>query len=118
MAGEIVGIILFFITMIVLIVTYFKTRHNERMALINSGRTARIFDSTDTESNKALKFGLFFLSIGLGLFVGLIFDNIQQTEPAGVFVCSFIFGGLSLIYYHNYVERKAKPSYRDEDEIV
>jgi F0F1-type ATP synthase assembly protein I len=80
------------------------------MALINSGRTAKIFDSNDTESNKSLKTGLFLLSVGLGLLAGMVIDNILDTEPAGVFVCMLIFGGISLIYYHNYVERKGKAS--------
>ncbi|MBK8625007.1 MAG: hypothetical protein IPN86_05445 [Saprospiraceae bacterium] len=118
MASEIVGITFFFITIIVLIVTFFKTRHNERMALISSGRTAKIFDSNDTESNRSLKFGLLLLSLGLGLLVGLFFDNIFDTEPAGVFVSIFAFGGLSLIFYHFYVEKKVKAPFKDEDDIV
>jgi hypothetical protein len=118
MATEIIGITGFFITMIVFVVSYFKTRHTERMALINSGRTARIFDSSDTESNKALKFGLILLSIGLGLLVGLLVDRMLDSEPSGVFVSIFIFGGLSLIYYHNYVEGRVTPSIKSDDEIV
>lgn len=119
MAVPIVGITLTFITLIVFIVTYFKSRHTERMALIQSGRTARIFDSNSTESNKALKFGLFFLSIGLGLLTGIIIDNIVGDEPAAVFICMLIFGGISLIIYHNYIERKSKAGLRDEiDNIV
>jgi F0F1-type ATP synthase assembly protein I len=118
MASEIIGITGFFITMIVLVVTYFKTRHTERMALINSGRTARIFDANDGESNSALKLGLFLLSIGLGLLVGLTVDNILDTEPAGVFVCILIFGGVSLILYHSYVSGKDKEKIREMDEIV
>jgi hypothetical protein len=81
MASEIIATIGLFITLIVLIVTFFKTRHTERMALINSGRTARIFDEKDGESNGALKLGLFLLSIGLGLLIGMIVDSILQTEP-------------------------------------
>ncbi len=118
MATEIVGVTLSFITLIILIVNYFKTRHTERMALINSGRTAKIFDSNDTESNKSLKTGLFLLSVGLGLLAGMVIDNILDTEPAGVFVCMLIFGGISLIYYHNYIERKGKSNQAHEDDIV
>jgi F0F1-type ATP synthase assembly protein I len=118
MASEIIGITGFFITMIVLVVTYFKTRHTERMALINSGRTARIFDANEGESNSALKFGLLLLSIGLGLMVGLIVDNMLNTEPAGVFVCILIFGGVSLILYHSYASGKRKDKIKEIDEIV
>jgi F0F1-type ATP synthase assembly protein I len=118
MATEIIGITGFFITMIVLVVSYFKTRHSERMALINSGRTAKIFDSSDTETNKALKFGLFLLSIGLGLLVGLLVDRMLDSEPSGVFVSIFIFGGISLIYYHNYIESKNKTPFKDDEQMV
>ena len=48
----------------------------------------------------------------------MVIDDILDTEPAGVFVCILIFGGFSLIYYHNYVERKGKASRIEEDDIV
>jgi len=118
MASEIIGLTGFFITMIVLIVSYFKTRHRERMALINNGRTARIFDTNEGESYGSLKLGLLLLSIGFGLMIGLIFDSMFNTEPAGVFVSILILGGISLIFYHIYVSGKKKPEPDDVDEIV
>jgi FtsH-binding integral membrane protein len=118
MASEIIATIGLFITLIVLIVTFFKTRHTERMALINSGRTARIFDEKDGESNGALKIGLFILSIGLGLLIGMIVDSILQTEPAGVFVSILVLGGFSLIIYHFYIEGKRKERNSNPDELI
>ncbi|MBK9256249.1 MAG: hypothetical protein IPM42_12240 [Saprospiraceae bacterium] len=119
MASEIIGITGFFITMIVLIVSYFKTRHRERMALISSGRTADVLDSKDVESYSALKLGLLLLSIGLGLMIGLIFDSMFGTEPAGVFVSILILGGISLIFYHSYVSGKQKRELlQDVEDIV
>lgn len=106
MAAEIIAITGFFLTMIVLIITYFRTRHLERMALIQSDKTAKIFDADTSDSNNALKFGLLLLSIGLGLLIGIIFDNILDSEPAGVFVSILTLGGLSLIIYHFYIVRK------------
>ena len=94
MATEIVATTFFFITMIVLIVSYFRTRHTERMALINSGRTAKIFDKTDNDSNRTLKLGLFLLSIGFGLLIGLVFDHFLGTEPSGVFVSILILSNM------------------------
>ena len=118
MATEIIGTIGFFITMMVLIVSYFRTRHTERMALINSGRTAKIFDEKDGDSNGALKIGLFLLSIGLGLLIGLIVDNILDSEPAGSFVSILVLGGFSLIIYHFYIEGKRKERNSNPDELI
>jgi len=115
MATEIIGTVFFFVTLIVLIVSYFRTRHTERMALINSGRTAKIFDTRDNDSNRTLKLGLFLLSIGLGLLIGLVFDNYLGTEPAGVFVSILILGGISLIYYHRYVQTLPGTNHLDEN---
>ena len=118
MATEIIGITGFFITMIVFVVSFFKTRHTERMALINSGRTASIFDANSSESNSALKMGLFLLSIGLGLLVGLTVDRILNTEPAGTFISILTLGGISLILYHNYIEKNRKKDASHPDELV
>ncbi|MEY3419825.1 MAG: hypothetical protein RIR48_105 [Bacteroidota bacterium] len=118
MATEIIGTIGFFITMMVLIVSFFRTRHTERMALINSGRTAKIFDEKDGDSNGALKIGLFLLSIGLGLLIGLIVDNILGSEPAGSFVSILVLGGFSLIIYHFYIEGKRKERNSNPDELI
>lgn len=118
MASEIIGITGFFITLIVLVVSYFRTRHTERMALINSDRTAKIFDVNAGESNGALKLGLFLLAIGLGLLVGMIVDNILDTEPAGIFISILVLGGLSLILYHSYIEKNRKPDINGPEEMI
>ncbi|MBK7636300.1 MAG: DUF6249 domain-containing protein [Saprospiraceae bacterium] len=118
MASQIIATIGLFITLIVLIVTFFKTRHTERMALINSGRTARIFDEKDGESNGSLKVGLLLLSVGLGLLIGMIVDSILHTEPTGVFVSILVLGGMSLIIYHFYIEGKRKERIKDPEDMV
>jgi Flp pilus assembly protein TadB len=117
MASEILFIIFFFITMIVLIVNYFKTRHTERMALINSNKTSKIFDAGD-DSKRTLKLGLFLLSVGLGLLIGLIADKILGTEPAGSFISILILGGISLILYYSYIERNKNPLDANKDDLV
>lgn len=118
MASEILATIGLFVSLIVFIVSFFKTRHTERMALINSGRTAKIFDEKDGESNGTLKLGLFLLSVGLGLLIGLIVDNILGTEPAGSFVSILVLGGMSLIIYHFYIEGKRKERNSNPDDLI
>ena len=118
MVSEIIGMTGFFLTMIVLIVSYFRTRHIERMELIKNGKNATIFDANKSDSNGALKFGLLLLSIGLGLLIGLFYDQMFGTEPAGVFVCILILGGLSLIYYHRYIDQKPNNTLKDPEDLV
>ncbi|MBC7884645.1 MAG: hypothetical protein H7X99_04180 [Saprospiraceae bacterium] len=118
MASEIIGTIGIFLTLIVFLVTYFRTRHIERMALIKNEKTATIFNVNKSDSNGALKLGLLLLSIGIGLLIGLLIDNALGTEPAATFVSILICGGISLIFYHNYVENKNKSKQKDEDLLV
>lgn len=118
MASEIIGMTGFFITLIVLISMYFRTRHIERMELIKHGRPATIFKIGAKETNSTLKLGLLLLSIGLGLLIGLFVDHILGTEPAGVFVSILILGGLSLIFYHLYMDSKTKGQEKEEDLMV
>ncbi len=118
MASEIIGMTGFFITLIVLISMYFRTRHIERMELIKHGKPATIFRIGAKDTNNALKLGLLLLSIGLGLLIGLFVDSILGTEPAGVFVCILILGGISLIFYHIYMERKTKEEDKDDELMV
>lgn len=118
MASEIIGMTGFFITLIVFISMYFRTRHIERMELIKHGKPATIFKIGAKDTNSALKLGLLLLSIGFGLLIGLFVDYMFNTEPAGVFVCILILGGVSLIFYHLYMERKNKGDDKDDDLMV
>ena len=118
MASEIVALVGVFTSIIVLIIMYFRTRHIERMALIENDKTAQVFDTRSTDANTALKFGLLLLSIGLGLLIGLIFDNMLDTEPAGVFVSILTLGGLSLIIYHVYISAKNKSEKNQNQDLV
>ena len=118
MASEIIGMTGFFITLIVFISMYFRTRHIERMELIKHGKPATIFKVGASDSNSALKLGLLLLSIGFGLLIGLFVDYMFDTEPAGVFVCILILGGISLIFYHLYMEKKSSGEEKETDMMV
>lgn len=89
------------------IVYYYKSRHIERMALIENNKDASIFANTveDIKRQKtgsSLKVGLLFVGLGLGLILGVIIDTIFNCEPAGTFASMLVFGGLALIVYHLY----------------
>ncbi|HMS70133.1 MAG TPA: hypothetical protein PKD18_18435 [Saprospiraceae bacterium] len=103
----IVAIAGFWGAIITFIVYYYRSRHIERMALLENNKDASIFANTVEEikkekGNSTLKVGLLFVGLGLGLIVGVIIDSFFDSEPAGVFSSMLVFGGMSLIVYHLY----------------
>ncbi|MBK8700111.1 MAG: hypothetical protein IPN29_11505 [Saprospiraceae bacterium] len=106
MASEIIATIGFFTTLMVLGTIYLRNRHRERLALIQYGKDSSIFSGKDRK-NSTLKFGLLFMSVGAGLLIGIFLDSVFNTEPACTFACIFIFGGFSLIFYHQYLNGRS-----------
>ena len=115
MASEILGTIGFFTTLMVLGVIFLKNRHRERLALIQYGKDSSVFHGKDRKNN-TLKFGL--------LLVGIFLDKVFDSEPACTFACIFIFGGFSLIYYHQYLNGRigsydsGKDDFKDNDDLI
>ena len=113
--GSTVLIPLFAITgMSIAIVSYiyyfFKSRHIERMALIENDKDASIFRITADEMQKnsrfsGLKWGLLMTGIGMGIAFGRMFDVIFHSEPTGVFSGIMICGGLALVLHHVLMNR-------------
>ncbi len=125
MPEEILAVIGTFLSILILGSTYLRNRHRERLALIQYGKDSTVFSKP--YKNSALKFGLLFLSVGSGIFVGSILDAIFNSHPACTFACIFMFGGLSLIYYHQYAGGKPLNDYQskhsknfmeEEDELI
>ncbi len=101
MAAQVLAIIFFFITLIVFIEAFFKTRHKERMALIQMGKVP----SEKTNRRRGLKFGILLLSLGLGIGVGNVLDMIFSSHPVFIFSCIFIMSGAGLVTYQLLTER-------------
>jgi hypothetical protein len=125
MPQEVLAVIGTFLSIMILGGTYLKNRHRERLALIQYGKDSTVFNKPSR--NSALKFGLLFLSVGAGILIGGTLDSVFNTQPTCSFACIFIFGGLSLIYYHQYSGGKSLDIYdhqksnafdHDDDEIL
>jgi F0F1-type ATP synthase assembly protein I len=119
MAIGILGIIFFFITMIVFIESHYKTRHKERMAMIQMGK----MPSEKDNSRRGLKFGILLLSLGVGIGVGNVLDMIFNSQPVFIFSCIFITSGAGMIAYQILAEKnkdlfKKWDDADDIDEIV
>lgn len=104
--------IVFFIASAIIIVTfmylYFSTRHKERMSLIESGRDAGIFNEKQTKriGSNALKYGLFLVFIGLGVFSGITFSNMFRVDEIIILPSVLISGGLALLLYYKIIRRE------------
>ena len=82
------------------IYVYLTTRHRERMALIERGADPAMF-KTESNPMKALKWGLFFSGIGLGVLGGNWFWSALKMEPAIAFISMILAGGgLGLMIYY------------------
>lgn len=85
---------------------YYSTRHKERLALIEKGADASLFNTGKPSGEKSgrllgmltLKSGLFLMGIAVGIIAGGILTNIGVlNEGANYTSMIFFFGGLSLV---------------------
>lgn len=115
MAVPILGIIFFSITLIVFIESHYKTRHRERMALIQMGKVP----SDKPRGRAGLKVGLLLLALGFGIGVGNLLDMLFHSAPAFIFACTFISSGAALVLYHLMMEGKTigNVTWKEEEEI-
>jgi hypothetical protein len=106
-----VAFIAFFATIFGIYYTGITTRNKERMALIEKGADASLFNTGKEQSlfnwgKLSLKMGMLFMGIALGIIVGAILDS-QDVMLAGPGYVSmiFLFGGLSLVLFY-IIDRK------------
>lgn len=102
----------------IIITTYINRTaiHKERMALIENGLDASIFEKPKKKREKkpkpngygALKFGMLAVGLGLGLVTGAILNIIIDAEPLPHFAMMLICGGGSLIAYYNIIARRER----------
>jgi hypothetical protein len=94
---------------------YYSTRHKERLALIEKGADASLFN-TGKEASKSginwgkvtLKLGMLFMGVALGIIIGAIMSTAGiLDEDANYPSAIFFFGGLSLVLFY-IIDRKNK----------
>ncbi len=105
MEGTLVPIALF--AMIYGIV-YLSVRRKERMALIESGQDAKIFNM-ESNVSPSLKFGLLLIGLALGALIGNILEEATALDnEVAYFSMILLFGGIGLLIYY-YIGRKKAP---------
>lgn len=98
----------FFASIITFIYMYFKSKHQQRMALIDSGQTADIFaENKLSDKANALKSGMFLTGGALGFFIGSIIEEYTRLDNGKAFIPLALIGaGLGLIMFYNIITKK------------
>lgn len=106
-SNEILIPITLFLSTFGILYVYFNTRHKERMALIDKGADPALFQSKKSRTHGSMRFGMFLVGIALGILMGnVLTETTSLKEEVSYFSMIFIFGGLSLILYYLYIEKK------------
>jgi len=113
--GPLIGFIAFFAMIFGIMYLFFTTRNKERMALIEKGADASLFNTGKTHVpwfnwNKfALKTGMLLIGVGLGIIAGALLDmaEVFPDTESGYFSMIFIFGGLALVIFY-LIDRRSK----------
>ncbi|MBI5008552.1 MAG: hypothetical protein HZB98_02645 [Bacteroidia bacterium] len=104
-----------FATVFGVLYVYFSTRHKERLALIEKGADASLFN-TGKEGMKisfswskfTLKIGMLAMGIALGILIAaLMVNKVAIDEDALYTSMIFFFGGLSLVLFY-VIDKKSK----------
>jgi len=80
-------------------------RRKERLALIEKGVTASIFNK-DANVSPSLKYGILFIGIAIGFLMGeILYQNTSINEGVSYLSMIFLFGGAALLAYY-FIARK------------
>lgn len=87
-------------------IVYLLVRRRERLALLEKGADASVFEAARNLSS-SLKWGLLLIGIGAGILIGkllAVYTTIEEEPAYFSMVC--LFGGIGLIIYHLLINRK------------
>jgi ABC-type Mn2+/Zn2+ transport system permease subunit len=115
----IVAIVFSFSTGFGIIYVLVAARNKERMALIEKGIDASIFNM-DRSAKPTLKRGMLFVGVAIGFLVGYMLDvYTEMEEPLPYFAMIFLFGGLSLIaFYFLDQKQRAQENQQEQDKRI
>jgi len=108
MADNILVPLIIFGTIFGIVYVFFTTRNKERLALIEKGADASMFNTNRKFNWKSflLSSGMLLVGIGVGIMFGALFSkSIPLEEDVAYPMSIFTFAGISLIVYY-FVARK------------
>ncbi|SHG46461.1 DUF6249 domain-containing protein [Winogradskyella jejuensis] len=106
-AAELLIPISFFLVVFGIIYLYFSTRNKERLALIEKGADASIFNIGKRGSSwkvVVINFAFLLMGIGLGTFLAALIDTYTNLEEGAMAAVIFFMAGIGL--YVGYLQTK------------
>ena len=91
-----------FLMVFAIFYVYITARHKERLALIEKGAEAKIFQSQPRSFRisgyATFKWGLFLIGLAVGLFVAVMFEQFTTLPEPPIYISMIlVFGGISLV---------------------
>lgn len=110
-----VAIVGTFASIIIFVYMYFSSRNRERMALIEVGKDATIFNQKkNPNESTVLKYGIIGTMVGLGIFLASVINEMFSFTPGTIyFAMILLMGGLGMIIYYRLINRNV-PSENDD----
>lgn len=108
-----VAFIAFFATVFGIMYLFYTTRHKERLALIDKGADATLFNTGKdgigfSWGKFSMKLGMLAMGISFGILVGaMIAKSGALDEDISYSSMIFLFGGLALVLFY-FIDRKLK----------
>lgn len=110
-----IAFIALFATVFGIMYVFYTTRNKERMALIEKGADASLFNTGKESTGKSfswskftLKIGMLFMGIAVGIIMGAVLSNAGLLNEEAMYPSMiFFFGGLSLVLFY-FIDRKSK----------
>ena len=97
-------------------IVYLQIRKKERMALLQTGKDAKVFDKGRRCGSSSLKYGLLLSGAGIGLLLANILISMNiLSEDVAYFSMLFIFGGAALLVDF-FIQRKEMLENKEEQE--
>ena len=105
-----------FATIFGVVYLFLTTRNSERLALIEKGADARMFNSGRSfgAGQLVLSLALISIGIGVGILVGAMFEQMGMDDDVSYMTSMFIFAGLGLLVSY-FVNRRL--SLKDEQHL-
>ena len=111
-----IAFIALFATVFGIMYLFYTTRHKERLALIEKGADASLFNKGKEDkktfnwswSKFTLKLGMLAMGISVGIIAGALLSNANILDEDAMYPAMiFFFGGLSLVLFY-VIDRRSK----------